>query len=72
MDEWIAVGDAKFLKKAERRLQCLVDRSSILVIASHSPDLIKRLCNKAILLYQRQAMAIGTVDEVLEQYTAAA
>ena len=71
MDEWIAGGDAHFLKKAERRMQRLIDRSSILVIASHSTDLMKRLCTKAILLDQGQVKAIGPVDEIVDQYYAA-
>ena len=68
MDEWMAVGDAHFLKKAERRMQRLIDRSSILVIASHSEDLIKRLCNKAALLDRGKVVAAGEVDEVLNAY----
>ena len=45
--------------------------SRILAIASHSPDLIKRLCNKAILLDHGEVKVIGPATEVLEQYRAA-
>src|SRR6516165_6223017 len=36
MDEWISAGDQAFIKKADQRLQTIVDRAHILVIASHS------------------------------------
>lgn len=50
MDEWLAVGDADFLEKAEKRLNDLIDKTPILVIASHSEDLINKVCNKRFRL----------------------
>jgi len=47
MDEWLSVGDAAFMAKASERLQKLVDGASILVIASHDPALINKICNRA-------------------------
>lgn len=69
MDEWIGMGDAHFLEKAQLRMDRFVDRSSILVIASHSEALIERLCNKAVLLDRGEVAAAGTVDEVLYAHT---
>ena len=71
MDEWIGVGDAHFLEKAERRMEHLVGQSRILVIASHSDALIKRLCNKVVLLDHGEVKAIGLVAEILDRYNAA-
>lgn len=48
MDEWLSVGDAAFNEKAEKRLYELVQSSRILVIASHSRELIERTCNRAM------------------------
>jgi lipopolysaccharide transport system ATP-binding protein len=50
MDEWLAVGDAEFRQLAERRMREMVSHSGILVIASHSRDLIARECNRVIEL----------------------
>jgi len=50
MDEWLSVGDSDFLVKAEKRLHDYINKSSILVIASHSEDLIARLANQVIRL----------------------
>lgn len=50
MDEWLSVGDAEFSQKAAARLDALVSNASILVLASHSPELIARVCNRKIHL----------------------
>ena len=50
MDEWLSVGDSDFLIKAEKRLHDFIKKSSILVIASHSEDLISKLTNQTLRL----------------------
>ena len=70
LDEFFGVGDAAFLEKAERRLNELVSNSGILVFASHSKDLIRRLCNKALWLNKGEIRALGEVEPVLAQYAA--
>jgi len=50
MDEWLSVGDSDFMVKAEHRLQKYIEKSSILVIASHSENLISKLTNQVIHL----------------------
>jgi ABC-2 type transport system ATP-binding protein len=69
LDESIGVGDAQFFDKASARLQSLVDRSRILVVASHSDPMIRRLCNKAIWLHAGRLMQYDEVDRVLEAYS---
>jgi lipopolysaccharide transport system ATP-binding protein len=48
MDEWLSVGDTNFQAKAATRLQNIVDQASLLVIASHSEDLVQKVCNRRI------------------------
>ena len=50
MDEWLSVGDAEFTEKAEQRMKDVVAKSGILVLASHSPDLIAKECNRVVHL----------------------
>jgi lipopolysaccharide transport system ATP-binding protein len=50
MDEWLSVGDEEFVAKAEGRLESLLERTQILVIASHSRDLLERRCNRILRL----------------------
>jgi len=68
MDEWLAVGDAEFQLKAEQRLHEVVSRTSILVIASHSENLIRNQCNRVLYLEHGRLIADGTPDDVLPQY----
>lgn len=50
MDEWLSVGDADFQAKAEQRMTEMVAKSGILVLASHSPQLLLKECNRFIRL----------------------
>lgn len=67
MDEWLSVGDANFQDKAAKRLKALVDNASILVLASHSPDLIENVCNRKIQLEHGRIVA----DEAIAPKTPA-
>jgi len=69
LDESIGVGDAHFFDKAYARLQSLVDRSRILIVASHSEPMIRRLRNKAIWLHAGTLMEFDDVDRVLQAYS---
>jgi ABC-type polysaccharide/polyol phosphate transport system ATPase subunit len=64
----IGAGDDSFAKKAKTRLDKFYDKINILVLASHSRDLIKQLCNKAILLEHGNIKAFDTVERVFELY----
>ena len=68
MDEVITTGDASFMDKAEQRLKGFMNRSSILVLATHSDDTIRKLCNRALLLDHGQIVGSGAVEEMLERY----
>jgi len=50
MDEWLSVGDEGFKRKAEARMSELVRSTNILVIASHSRELVLHTCNRVIWL----------------------
>jgi ABC-type polysaccharide/polyol phosphate transport system ATPase subunit len=68
IDEVIGVGDRGFFEKAFKRLTGLVDQSSILFVASHIDEILRRICNKAIWLQSGTLMAYGEFDEVLAAY----
>ncbi len=68
MDEWLSVGDENFKVKAESRLSELVDSTKILVIASHSRQLIEKTCNRAIWLDHGKIKMDGTASEVCAAY----
>jgi ABC-type polysaccharide/polyol phosphate transport system ATPase subunit len=68
LDEWLAAGDAQFLGKAQRRMEDFVIGSSILVLASHSFELIQQWCRTAVYLKEGLVRAAGPVDEVVALY----
>ena len=68
MDEWLSVGDAAFNEKAEGRLNDLVESSRILVIASHSRDLIEKTCNRALWFEHGKLKMDSTPYDVCNAY----
>lgn len=68
MDEWLSVGDAAFNEKAEGRLNDLVESSRILVIASHSRDLIEKTCNRALWFEHGKLKMDSTPCDVCNAY----
>lgn len=71
LDEGLATGDAQFAQKAKQRMNELIDRSSILVIASHSETLLAGMCSRCLLLEHGRIVADGPPKDVLEGYRAA-
>jgi len=68
LDEGIGVGDARFAARAQKRMNALLARSNVLVIASHSDEMIRSLCNKALLMEEGCPVFFGDVDEALNIY----
>ena len=64
---WSAV-DADFLKKAQSRLQRLVERSGILVFASHSNEFLARLCKTAMWIDHGTIKMTGSIEDVVGAY----
>jgi homopolymeric O-antigen transport system ATP-binding protein len=71
MDEWLSAGDASFLDKAQRRMEKFVGSSSILVLASHSMELLRKWCNRGVFLQHGRIAAHGDINDVIAAYTGA-
>ena len=50
IDEGIGAGDELFQEKAHQRIESLFARTSIVLLASHSEELIARFCNRRLKL----------------------
>ncbi len=50
MDEWIGAGDKFFFEKATARLNDILTKSRVIVLASHNFGLIKNVCTKLLVL----------------------
>ncbi|MGF6939783.1 lipopolysaccharide transport system ATP-binding protein [Paraburkholderia sp. UCT70] len=76
MDEWLSVGDAEFSVKAAERLEGLVGKAALLVVASHDPSLVARACTRKISMEHGKMVADEPVlpseksDEPLISHTA--
>jgi lipopolysaccharide transport system ATP-binding protein len=72
MDEWFLAGDANFMEKARHRLEELVRGADILVLSTHSLEIVRTWCTRVIWLEQGIVRADGPTDEVLDKYLAEA
>jgi ABC-type polysaccharide/polyol phosphate transport system ATPase subunit len=68
MDEGLGAGDERFAEKAAARVDALIERTNVLVFASHAEPLIRQMCNKAVLLDNGLVRAIGPIDDVFDFY----
>jgi ABC-2 type transport system ATP-binding protein len=68
LDEGIGAVDAAFLEKSKKRLSELVERSGLLVFASHSDEFLRELCDTAIWMEHGRVKRQGDLDEVLRAY----
>lgn len=68
MDEWISVGDEGFKLKAESRLNETVNQTKILVMASHSKEILEKTCNKILWLEHGSVKMLGSTTETLSHY----
>jgi len=68
LDEGIGAGDAAFVEQANQRIQSFADSAGIIVLASHSEQLIRRICSTAVLMEHGRVIEFGSVDTVLERY----
>jgi ABC-2 type transport system ATP-binding protein/lipopolysaccharide transport system ATP-binding protein len=68
MDEMIGAGDLAFAEKAKRRLDDYIQNASIMVLASHDLEIVRSMCNCAMLLEGGSIRMMGAVDDVIEAY----
>jgi len=68
MDEWLSTGDEEFKEKANTRLNAIVDSTNILVLASHSRDLLLENCERVIWLEHGRFRMDGPAEEVVGAY----
>ncbi|HIT37773.1 MAG TPA: ABC transporter ATP-binding protein [Candidatus Onthousia faecipullorum] len=68
IDEILAVGDQHFQEKCFKKLQQLKDDKKTIVIVSHSLDSVKKLCDRAIWLYEGKVKMDGDTSKVIDEY----
>ena len=68
VDEILSVGDYKFRKKCEQRMQELLGGGTTLLYVSHNIDEVKRLCDHVIWIDHGKTRMIGETAAVCDAY----
>ncbi len=68
MDEWFLAGDAAFMEKATVRLEEMVRGADILVLSTHSTQIVRSWCTRVLWMDQGRIRADGPPDVVLAEY----
>ncbi|URQ74232.1 MAG: ABC transporter ATP-binding protein [Candidatus Ochrobactrum gambitense] len=68
MDEWLSTGDEDFKERANERMRELVNSTKILVLASHSRQLLEKNCNRIVWLEHGRIKMDGIPSTVLPAY----
>lgn len=68
IDEALAVGDIRFQMKCLKYMEGLKQQGTTILFVSHSPEQVKRFCNKAIWLDKGIIKASGISSAVCDQY----
>lgn len=50
MDEWISAGDARFIDRAEARMERMLNENRVVFLASHSAGLVRKWCNRLLVM----------------------
>ncbi len=68
LDEVFAVGDESFVQKCLGRIAEFRRNGGTMLLVSHDPDTVKRLCQRAMLLEHGEVVATGTSEAVINEY----
>lgn len=68
IDEILAVGDQHFQDKCFAKLQELKESDKTIVIVTHNLSQVKKLCTRAIWIYNGEVHMDGKPEEVVEEY----
>jgi len=68
LDEWLSAGDADFVDRAQARLSSLLETTRIVVLSSHSLEIVRKICNVVCWMEQGRIVMTGPADVVLPAY----
>ena len=68
IDEILAVGDQHFQDKCYKKLEELKNSGKTIVIVTHSLDVVKKLCHRAIWIYKGEVRLDGDPVYVIDEY----
>ena len=69
VDEVLAVGDYAFQMKCYERMDKLRKNGTTLIFVSHNMDVVRRVCDKGLVLYRGQNVYFGPAVEAVVAYS---
>lgn len=68
MDEWLGAGDANFVHKANERMNEFFYSKGIVILCSHSIEIIRTMCNIVCWMERGQVVLMGPPETVIAAY----
>lgn len=68
VDEILSVGDARFQKKSEAKMQNMMQGGATVVFVSHSVEKVREICHKVLWLDGGRVRMLGRPDEVCDAF----
>ena len=68
VDEILGAGDYKFKLKCDERIQDMISGDATVLLVSHDPGILSKMCSRAMLLRKGEMVCVGDVDEVCGVY----
>jgi lipopolysaccharide transport system ATP-binding protein len=68
LDEWLGAGDAGFVQRAKQRMTSHVNGSKIVVLASHNFPLLRKVCNKGLVIDDGKQAYFGPLEDAILAY----
>ena len=70
LDEVLSVGDARFLRRSERRMEEFREQGTTILLVSHAVEAVRENCRRAIWLDKGRIEAHGPAGDVIDRYLA--
>ncbi|MCB9822867.1 ATP-binding cassette domain-containing protein [Candidatus Nomurabacteria bacterium] len=68
LDEVLAVGDANFQQKCFEYFEKVKKENKTIILVTHDMGMVKRFCDRALLIDRSKVKEIGTPDKISRQY----
>lgn len=69
LDEALAVGDIFFRQKCYQRLDELIAEGTSIILVTHNMSVVKRYCQRVLVLHQGRKIYLGEPDEAIRVYS---
>jgi len=69
IDEVLSVGDMRFRQKCLKRMAEIADQDKTIICVSHVMNIVRELCDRAVLLENGRIVFDGDIEEAIRLYT---